>query len=39
MAWLLAAAACSPGVKDQAGTTPVTVFEGARLITGDGVEH
>jgi imidazolonepropionase-like amidohydrolase len=33
---LLAAAACSPRVESQAGTLRVTVFEGARLITGDG---
>jgi imidazolonepropionase-like amidohydrolase len=28
--------ACSSRVDGQAGSTPVTVFEGARLITGDG---
>lgn len=34
---LLLAAACSPRVESQApGTSGVTVFEGARLITGDG---
>ena len=36
LACLIAAAACSPRVEEQARTTPVTVFEGARLITGDG---
>src|SRR3990172_2708114 len=33
---LVAAPACSPRLEEQAGTTGVTVFEGARLITGDG---
>jgi imidazolonepropionase-like amidohydrolase len=33
---LFAVAACSPQVQEQAGTAGVTVFEGARLITGDG---
>ena len=34
---LFTAAACSSQVENQAGrTTGVTVFEGARLITGDG---
>ena len=36
VACLAAAAACSPQVESQSGTTSgVTVFEGARLITGD----
>src|SRR6267378_7883366 len=34
--FLFAAPACSPRLGEQAGTTGVTVFEGARLITGDG---
>ena len=33
---LFAVPACSPRLEEQAGTTGVTVFEGARLITGDG---
>lgn len=33
---LFAAAACSPRVEGQPGTARVTVFQGARLITGDG---
>ena len=36
VACLCAVAACSPRVDEQAGTANVTVFEGARLITGDG---
>src|SRR5688500_6884614 len=36
LACLIAAAACSPRVEGQARPIPVTVFEGARLITGDG---
>jgi len=36
VACLLAAAACSSRVESQPGTPGVTVFEGARLITGDG---
>ena len=36
VACLCAVAACSPRVEEQAGTANVTVFEGARLITGDG---
>ena len=35
-ACLCAVAACSPRVEEQANTARVTVFEGARLITGDG---
>jgi len=34
--FLFAAPACSPRLGEQAGTTGVTIFEGARLITGDG---
>ena len=36
MAGLYAVAACSPRVEEQTNTAGVTVFEGARLITGDG---
>ncbi len=36
VACLCAAAACSPRVGSQAATPRVTVFEGARLIAGDG---
>src|SRR5882672_411986 len=36
VACLLFAAACSSQVTGQAGASRVTVFEGARLITGDG---
>jgi imidazolonepropionase-like amidohydrolase len=36
VACLCAVAACSPRVDEQASTARVTVFEGARLITGDG---
>jgi imidazolonepropionase-like amidohydrolase len=32
----LVAASCSPRQDSQSGTEPVTVFEGGRLITGDG---
>ena len=33
---LFGAPACSPRLEEQSGRTGVTVFEGARLITGDG---
>jgi len=36
VACLFASAACSPQAEGQVGATGVTVFEGARLITGDG---
>ena len=36
LAFLAAAAACSPRPEAQAQTARVTAFEGARLITGDG---
>jgi imidazolonepropionase-like amidohydrolase len=36
VACLCAVAACSPRVEEQANTAGVIVFEGARLITGDG---
>ena len=35
-ACLVVASACSPRAADQAPPAGVTVFEGARLITGDG---
>ena len=35
VACLVAVAACSPRVEEQAGTARATVFEGARLITGE----